>query len=64
VGEEEGVKYKGKIKIDEKNVDNLNEIRPHMNVDNEAYHIHEIMFLEKIDHKYTFCPEVDNMQKH
>jgi hypothetical protein len=49
-----GCKYEGKIKIDEKNVDNLNEIRPHMNVDNEAYHMHEIMFMEQIDHKYTF----------
>jgi hypothetical protein len=48
-----GCKYEGKIKIDEKNVDSLNEIRPHMNVKNEAYHMHKIMFMEKIEHNYT-----------
>ncbi len=41
-----------------KNVDNLNEIRPHMNVNNEAYHMHEIMFMEKIDHKYTIVQKL------
>lgn len=53
-----GCKYEGKFKIDEKNVDDLNEIRPHMNVNNEAYHMHEKKFMEKIDHKYTIVQKL------
>ncbi len=52
-----GCKYEEKIKIDEKKVDNLNE-RPHTNVNNEAYHMHEIMFMDKIDHKYTIVQKL------
>lgn len=54
----QGCKYEGKIKIYEKNVDKLNEIGPHMNVNNEAYHMHEIMFMEKNDHKYTIVQKL------
>ncbi len=36
----------------------MNEIRPHMNVNNEAYHMHEIMFMEKFDHKYIIVQKL------